>query len=253
MKQTLIIGNTSQLSYYLPKEYIRISSRNIDYNFVKSYRWERVYILFAEQRTFLNENLDFFKKVNLDHTIEVIDKIRGCCENIFVFCTSELWNKHQGPIDVSTQMNFYETPYVLSKKMLHDKIMGGDYPDVKIVYPFNFNSPHRTGGFLWAKIMCALTSRKKIEVDCLNFSRDIIHPSALARQLIKTNTHRTIGSGQLINIKKISTDLFLSKGLDINEYIITKNSICDDKNYYNLEILSDYEELKSETLKDLKI
>ena len=43
------------------------------------------------------------------------------------------------------------------------------------------------------------------------------------------------------------------KGLDINEYIITKNYICDDKNYYNLEILSDYEELKSETLKDLKI
>jgi hypothetical protein len=77
MLNSLIIGSTSQLSYYFPLEYERISSRNIDYNKILNKKYESIYLLFSEQRTFLGEDLDFFKKINYDYTIEVIDKLKN--------------------------------------------------------------------------------------------------------------------------------------------------------------------------------
>ena len=53
----LIIGNTSQLSYFFPENYESISSRNIDFSMVNNKKYDRIYLLFAEQRTFLNTEL----------------------------------------------------------------------------------------------------------------------------------------------------------------------------------------------------
>ena len=44
----IVIGNTSQLAYYFPDDYIKISSRNIQ---LTNNQYDRVYICFAEQRT----------------------------------------------------------------------------------------------------------------------------------------------------------------------------------------------------------
>ena len=58
MMNSLIIGDTSQLSYYFPDDYISISSRNIDFNYLKNNKWDNVYITYAEQRIYEN-NIDF--------------------------------------------------------------------------------------------------------------------------------------------------------------------------------------------------
>ena len=58
----LVIGNTSQLSHYFPDYYEKISSRNIDITKLYSKKYDKVFLLFAEQRTFLNESDEFFLK-----------------------------------------------------------------------------------------------------------------------------------------------------------------------------------------------
>jgi hypothetical protein len=92
----LIIGDTSQLSHFFPKNYERISSRNINFEEIKKKQYDRIYLLFAEQRTFMDDDIDLFKKINFDYTIEVIDELIDFCENIVIYSTSELWNKYDG-------------------------------------------------------------------------------------------------------------------------------------------------------------
>ena len=61
----LVIGSTSQLSNYFPPNYEKISSRDIDFDKIRKKTYESIYLLFAEQRTFINESLDFFNKTNI--------------------------------------------------------------------------------------------------------------------------------------------------------------------------------------------
>jgi hypothetical protein len=80
----LVIGNTSQLSYYFPNDYEKISSRNIDFEELKKKRYKSIYLLFAEQRTFINESLEFFNKTNFNYTIDVINKLLDVCDRIVI-------------------------------------------------------------------------------------------------------------------------------------------------------------------------
>ena len=75
-KPSLIIGDTSQLSYYFPNNFEKISSRDINFNQLTSKNYHKVFLLFAEQRTFLNESEEFFLKTNFNYTIEVINKFK---------------------------------------------------------------------------------------------------------------------------------------------------------------------------------
>ena len=52
--------------------------------------------------------------------------------------------------------------------------------DIKIIYPFNFNSPYRKPGFLFSKFMDVILHNKKITVGDLNFCRDITHPKLIS-------------------------------------------------------------------------
>ena len=72
---SLVIGNTSQLNFYFPNEYERISSRNINLNSIKD-KYDTIFLLFAEQRTFLNESLSFFTDVNVDYTLHIINELK---------------------------------------------------------------------------------------------------------------------------------------------------------------------------------
>ena len=72
----LIIGSTSQLSYYFPSSYDKMSSRNIDFGKIHKNKYNKIYILFAEQRTYLNESESFFNEINVNYTLSVIDKVK---------------------------------------------------------------------------------------------------------------------------------------------------------------------------------
>ena len=85
MLNNLVIGNTSQLSHYFPNDYQKISSRNIDFTKLCSKKYDKVFLLFAEQRTFLNESEDFFLKTNFDYTLDVINKFKDISNNIIIY------------------------------------------------------------------------------------------------------------------------------------------------------------------------
>ena len=69
----LVIGNTSQLSYYFPENFKKISSRNINFEEINKVNYNNIWLTFAEQRTFLEEAQ--FIDVNLTYTLDVINKI----------------------------------------------------------------------------------------------------------------------------------------------------------------------------------
>lgn len=243
---TLIIGNRSQLSYYLPKEYSRIPSRDIDYKYIRSRKWDRIYLTFAEQRTYLNETLDFYTRINVEYTLDVLAKVRDHTRQVVLFLTAELWNEYTGAVEFGMKMKHLDTPYILSKRMLYERVK--DDPKVVMIFPFNFNSPHRDPNYLWGKIIYSLTERKVVEVDCIDFSRDMIHPTSLASEIIKTEKHRIIGSGYLHNIRSLALDLFTLKNLDMDQYIKVRYNKCEDKAYYNMEKISNYQDIKKRTL-----
>jgi hypothetical protein len=41
---SLVIGNTSQLSHYFPKNYEKISSRDLDFNRLKKNKYNKEYL-----------------------------------------------------------------------------------------------------------------------------------------------------------------------------------------------------------------
>ena len=253
----LIIGNTSQLSHYFPLDYDRISSRNINYESIINKKYDSIYILFAEQRTFLNEDENFFIKINVDYTIEVIDNLKNHCKRIVVFSTSELWNNYDGEVSVYNKFDYNYSPYIKSKEILSNYLNEHKekYENVRIIYPFNFNSPFRKEGFLFSKIFDSLINKKENFVGNLNFERDIIHPSIIVKESIITNEDVLIGSGELINIRSFINDLFHLHNLNFDDYIKSdsKNNLPNHrKNYLSKIKYSDYSELLNLTYDDVR-
>jgi len=253
----LIIGNTAQLNYYFPKEYDRISSRSIDYSIFKKNKYDVAFLLFAEQRTFLNQNEKFFVDVNFNYTLNVIDKIKNYCNKIIIYSTSELWNDYDGKISITIPFKYNYTPYIKSKELLsiHINENKNKYENIHIIYPFNFNSPYRKNGFLFSKIFDTIINKNKNSIGDLNFYRDLIHPSVIVKESINTNNDLLIGSGSLINVKNFIDDLFILNNmksedyLQINEINNLKNK---RKNYYSENSYSNYKELLKLTNYDIQ-
>lgn len=253
---SLVIGNTSQLSYYFPKEYQKISSRNLDIEDIKKNKYDRIYICFAEQRTFLNESLDFFLETNYHYTLKVIDELIDFCSTIIVYSTSELWNNYDKCVSVSDPFSYNETPYIKSKEILvnHIKINRKKYENVIIVYPFNFNSVYRKSGFLFGKIYDSIINDKKITIGDVNFYRDIIHPKIIVDESIKANKDILVGSGELINVKELIKDLYTNCGKNFEDYISFEesNNLKNKRNsYFSCKKYSNYNDLIKLSIKDL--
>jgi nucleoside-diphosphate-sugar epimerase len=252
----LVIGNTSQLSYYFPKDYEKISSRNLDFNKIKEKKYNRIYLLFAEQRTFLNETLDFFKEVNFNYTLKVIDELKDVCNKIVIYSTSELWNKYDGCVSVNDPYNYNPTSYITSKEHLCNHINNNreNYSNVIIIYPFNFNSVHRKEGFLFGKIFKSILNDEKISIGNVDFERDLIHPSVIVNESIKTNEDILVGSGELYNVKNFIKDIFTLYNKNSDEYILTdnKNNLNNKRNgYYSCKKYSNYNDLLNLSIKDI--
>ena len=257
MKKNLIVGNTAQLSFFFPKENNDfISSRNINFDDIKEKKYKKIFLLFAEQRTFLNEDTDFFIDVNVTYTLDVIDKLKDCCDNIIVYSTSELWNKYDGCVSINTPYDYFETPYIKSKEILCNTINQNrnKYKNVIIIYPFNFNSPYRKDGFLFKKIFNSLIYGEKITVGNIDFKRDLIHPKTIVDQSFNTDKDIIVGSGELYNVKDFIGDLFINLDKKMDDYVTydVSNSLLNKRNhYYSCNKTSNYKELINLTIKDI--
>lgn len=252
----LIIGNTSQLSYYFPDDYIKISSRNIDYDYIKSKHWNKVFICLAESRKFIKD-IKIYDEVNFDLTINIIDILKNISKNIIVYSTCELWNKYDGQIDLSMNFDFYITPYQQSKYKLTSYILN-NYNNVFIMYPFNFNSTYRTIDFLFGKIFYSIINKEKIEIGDTYFYRDMIHPKFVVDESINATNHKIIGSGRLIFVNNFIRDLYKYYNMEYDKYII--ENINNDymeydkrKEYYlkSDECLYSYDNLLKDTISDI--
>jgi len=253
----LIIGNTSQLSFYFPENYHRISSRNIDYKSIRELKYDSIFILFAEQRTFLNESEIFFTDVNVNYTLEVINNLKDYCKKIVVYSTSELWNNYDGEVCVNDRFDYNYTPYIKSKEILSNIIneQKNKYSNVHIIYPFNFNSPYRKPNFLFSKIFDSIINNKVNTVGNLDFKRDIIHPSIIVNESINTNQDLLIGLGELINVGEFINKLFTLSNMNFSDYIVYENNNNLNnlrKNYYSKVKYSNYEELLNLTIYDIR-
>lgn len=255
--KNLIIGDTSQLNYYFPLDFDRISSRNINFNKIINGGYDSVYILFAEQRTFLNENEKFFTDVNVKYTLKVIDEIKNYCNRIILFSTSELWNNYDGAVSINQNFNYNYTPYIKSKEILSNFINENKlkYKNVHIIYPFNFNSPYRKKGFLFNKIFDSVINKNINTVGQLGFYRDLIHPSIIVNESVLAKTDKLIGSGELIKIEEFILDIFKFFDLDYKKFIITnsdENLLNVRKNYFSNIKYSNYNELLKLTCDDIQ-
>jgi nucleoside-diphosphate-sugar epimerase len=253
----LIIGNTSQLSFYFPKEFDRMSSRNINYQKIIEKKYDKIFILFAEQRTFLNETENFFIDINFNYTLSIINNLKNYCNNIIIYSTSELWNGYDGEVSIELPYKYGYSPYIKSKEVLSNYINEHKYKynNVIIIYPFNFNSPKRNKEFLFGKIFDSIINKSKITVGGINFERDLIHPKIIVNNSLKTKNDLLIGSGELVNIEKFVKDLYESYKLNYFDYIsfnIENNLSNERKNYYSKIKYSNYKELLNLTYNDLQ-
>jgi nucleoside-diphosphate-sugar epimerase len=210
----LVIGNTSQLSYYFPEDYIKISSRNIDESIFNQH-WNCVYICFAEQRTFKN-NDKAFNDVNVDYTKEVIEKLNA--NKIIYYSTAEMWNNTVGEIDLNTPIKYHHSDYIDSKENITNYLKE-NYKNVYIAYPFNFNSKYRLPPFLFGKVIDSIVNKTQIELGDTYYYRELLHPSYIVNETINLATHKIIGTGELIFINTFIRKLYDTFDMKYNDYV----------------------------------
>ena len=254
--RNLIIGKTSQLTYYFDNtETKSISSRNFT---KKVSGYDNVILNFEEQRTFMNLKEKEYIDVNVNYTSKIIDLLSPTNKKIIVFGTSELWNNCEGPINIKNNFNYDYSPYIYSKELLCNKILEkknmGQWRNVFILHPFNFNTPYRDNGFLFGKIFDSLINKHKITVGDININRDIVHPKLIIEQIKNLDGDCIVGSGILTNVKDFVIKLFDQYDLNFTEYVtenLNHSSQHKNKNFW-LEKEKPYTNLFYDTIMDIE-
>ena len=254
----LVIGNTSQLFPYFKeydKDVIGISSRNIDFKEINKHYYDNVFLVFAEQRTFLNESIDFFNNINVYYTLDIINNIKHNTNRIIVYLTSELWNQYEGEIDLDIPFLHNQSPYIKSKEILKykiDELREKENVNIKLLYPFNFNSPYRKQGFLFSKFMDVILNKNQIKVGDLNFYRDIIHPKTIVEISYLCNEDTIVGSGILVNMKEFYKNILDYFNINYSEYVLEdKNIHPNTREPYYLKTDNKYNNLVTDTIYDI--
>ena len=255
----IIVGNSSQLTPYF-KEYdpniIGVSSRDFNYSQVKDYEFDRAFLLFAEQRIHLDEPVEFFSKINVNYTLEVINQLKHNTNTFVVYLTSDMWDQCEGGVDINTPFNNRQTSYIKSKEILKEKIEElriKENLDIKMIYPFNFNSPYRKPEFLFYKFLKVILDKKLIDVGSLDFYRDLIHPKLIVEKSFNCIDDEVVGSGVLTHVKSFYVDLLAWFGIDYNEYVTEHDQhfINVRKSFY-FKTNTLYTTLLKDTIKDIE-
>jgi len=257
--KNLIIGN-SQQSYYYPEDYIRISSRNIDFQYLKNNEWDSVYITFAEQRVH-DSNIDYFS-INYVYTLEVIESLLNSSNRIIVFTSCELWNNYVGQVDITQPFSYKSNDsYLLSKERLYYEINDRKknqelYNKIIVIHPFYFNSIHRSEYFLFGKIFNSILNKKQIHIGNTYFYRDMVHAKYLVERVMNAKSDEIVGSGRLFHINDFIRDLYDYFQMDYNQYIIEDVNIKNnhsEKLYYSYQTnIYTYDMLLNDTIADIK-
>jgi hypothetical protein len=219
-KKNLIIGSTSQIARFLPdQEFKKVNSRNFSNSDIDG-EWDLAILAFGENRKNL-EPYEIYEKINVDLTFETLNFLKNRCSRIIIFSTCELWNKHFGGIDLETPMDFYETNYTRSKFEMTKRILENreEYPNVIILYPFNFNSTKRSKDFLFGKVFSSIINNEKIEIGDTYYYRDIFHPNFIIEEILNATEHKIIGSGRLTFVNDFIRDLFNFYGLSYDDLV----------------------------------
>lgn len=254
----LIIGNTSQQSYYYPEDYIRVSSHNIDFNYLRNNKFDSVYITFAEQRIY-EPDIDYITP-NFTYTMKIIDTILDNSDKIVIYMSCELWSNRVGVIDIKDVVDFkISNKYTVSKFMLLDKIKtlrltDKRYEKVIILYPFYFNSAMRSKYFLFGKIFDSIINEKKIDVGNLNFYRDMVHTKFLVKKSIESYSDVLIGSGKFFNVRDFIMDLYSNFNMDYHEFVTEDKGLRPNDKLIraNVSWSYEYKDLLDDTISDLK-
>ena len=248
MMNNLVIGSSSQLARYFPDSYERISSRNIDFDGLSRGRWDSVYICFAEQRTYLASSKDtdttnLFWNTNLDLTMQVIKAVMPSSRRVVFYSTAELWNNCNGPVDSSLPFDYHENLYTTTKNNVSRLLKNKDqFPNVSIVYPFNFNSIYRSGDYLFTRIFKSIVNKTKIEIGDVDFYREVLHPSMVVKRCIEKSDSvgedYIVGSGRVIHVGDFIQKLYSYFDMDFTSMVsinATKPSIYRKNIFYSAE------------------
>jgi len=255
----LVIGN-SQLSKYFPNEgFTKISSRNIDFDYLKNNIWESVYITFAEQRIY-ETNIDYITP-NYIYTLNIIEALLKNSNKIVCYTSCELWTKLSGHISLNSNPYFnINNEYAISKLLLLNKIkerrlIDDTYYKVVLIHPFYFNSVYRNECFLFGKIFNSIINKTKINVGNLDFYRDMIHTKFLVTKSIEKNNDCVVGAGRLFHVGDFIKDLYKLNELDFNYFVNEKSNKAQDKQKLimaDVEWKYSYDNLLSDTIGDIK-
>jgi GDP-D-mannose dehydratase len=257
----LIIGNTSQLSHYFPDDYERISSRNVDFNYLRSNEWDSVYLTFGELRIY-DKNVDFFS-INYTYTLDLIKVLLSRSNRIVIYTTGELWNKSIGRITMDDKINYFKAnnDYLPSKEKLFKKIhelrkKDERYYKVVMIHPLYFNSIYRSEYFLMGKVFSSIIHKKKIEIGNTHFHRDIVHTKHVVEKSMTATTDLMVGAGRLYYVNDFIRDLYDFYSLDYDEYVTENFEIKKvngfEKLYYSYQPEPyDYSRLLEDTIKDI--
>lgn len=254
----IVIGNTSQQSYYYPEDYIKVSSRNIDFNYIHNERFESAYIPFAEQRIY-ESNIDYITP-NFIYTLDIIENLLDKTDKIVIFTSCELWANRSGIITDQTEPDFNTSnQYTLSKLLLLNEVKrlrkyDRRYNKVVIIHPFYFNSIHRSKYFLFGKIFDSIANEKHIEVGNLDFYRDMVHTKFLVKKCIDLDKDSMVGSGKLFNVRDFVIDLYDSFGMSYSEYVKEDRNLIPNDKLIRAGVKWDYsyQNLLEDTINDLK-
>jgi len=215
----LIIGENSQLGYYL--EGVRVSSREIPYEFITKYKWNRIYLCFAEQRTFIDKS-NLFNDINYELTKNIVDKLYDTCNQFVFYSTTLLWSGYS-KYNMDMPYLYKETNYLSSKEKITNYLNGIE----KVVthYPCNFNSKKRKRGFLFSSLYDIL-KYQKVELKCLDFNKELCHASYVAKKSQCTKTNSIIAPGYCTNIRELFTGICKKMKINIDDYM--KETGCAD-------------------------
>lgn len=224
----LIIGSTSQMASYFPEHYEKISSRDIQQEVYES-GYNSVFITFAEQRTFdKNISEKDFIDVNVKYTDYVVDKLSPISERIVLYGTAELWNAHDGEVNISSEIKYNYSPYIKSKEALfnlyREKKQRGEWNNVVMLHPVNFNSIGRKRGFLFHKIFQSIIKKDVINIGDINIDRDMIHAKYLVEKSISASNDEIVGSGFVTNVEEFVSNLYLKFDMRYKDFVIKDKS-----------------------------
>jgi len=140
----------------------------------------------------------------------------------------------------------YNTKKELTENTINNK-------KVITLFPCNFNSKYRQEGFLFHKLILAITKDQKSKVGNLDFHREIAHTKYITRKVLQANKSEIISPGFQVNIKQYFTDVLKHFNKKYSDYFIETDNKSESylDNVYDIEDESySYEKLVEQTVED---